>query len=328
MRTLPAQRLRARDYVGMEQQLAAIFREIIFSGVVEIAEAANPLASSKLAELANAGEDVLREALRTGRVQYANGVFSGLFKRGIADAIRDLGGKFDARAGVYRINPGVVPGWVRVAAEAYLQSAKAAHEAILRKLDEVSARLDAAVEARPVDAGATVQHVVDGFKTSAEALEVMPELSSDGVADLAKGYSQNMALWIKKFSEQQILDLRELVEGNAVQGYRFDRLVHGIRDRYKVAQSKAEFLARQETSLFMSKFRQERFKDVGVKRYIWSGSMDARERPDHRLLENKVFFYAQPPVVDRASGRRGNPGEDYNCRCVDIPILDNLAVAD
>jgi SPP1 gp7 family putative phage head morphogenesis protein len=74
-------------------------------------------------------------------------------------------------------------------------------------------------------------------------------------------------------------------------------------------------------SLFVSKYREAVFEENGVKKYIWSTANDIRVRDRHRSLNNKVFSYDDPPVVDKKSGRRANPGEDYNCRCVAIPYL-------
>ncbi len=118
-----------------------------------------------------------------------------------------------------------------------------------------------------------------------------------------------------------------MVEGNAREGYRFDNLIGKIKKAHGVSQSKAEFLARQETALFTAKYRRERLGDIGVVNYKWSARSAKLTRPDHWALHGKIFSYANPPIVDRKSGRRGNPGEDFGCLCADIPVLGRVEVA-
>jgi len=80
-------------------------------------------------------------------------------------------------------------------------------------------------------------------------------------------------------------------------------------------------IARQETSLFVSKYREERYTGAGITEYIWSTSKDQRVRPDHAALDHQVFSWDSPPVTDRATGKRNNPGADFGCRCLALPVI-------
>jgi uncharacterized protein with gpF-like domain len=49
-------------------------------------------------------------------------------------------------------------------------------------------------------------------------------------------------------------------------------------------------------------------------------------RKRHRELgamseSGTVFKYSEPPIVDVRTGRRANPGEDFQCRCTANPII-------
>jgi SPP1 gp7 family putative phage head morphogenesis protein len=66
-----------------------------------------------------------------------------------------------------------------------------------------------------------------------------------------------------------------------------------------------------------------RMQRVGVTRYRWSTSRDVRVRADHAALEGTMQTFSDPPVVDQRTGRRANPGVDFQCRCVAIPVFDN-----
>ena len=132
----------------------------------------------------------------------------------------------------------------------------------------------------------------------------------------------NLDLEIKGWAAQEIADLRLRVQKNAMEGYRPDKLAREIAAERGISLRKANFIAAQETSLFVSKWREQRAKDVGCTRYKWSTSHDERVRPDHRALNGKIFSFDDPPITDRATQAHNNPGEDFRCRCVAIPILD------
>lgn len=315
----------------MERQVMAIFKKILFDPIVFVVLDTHPAISPK--KILNAAKDDLAEAMRKGDVQYHDGVFSGTFRARTSRALREMGAVFDQRSKTYKINPANVPSEVKTSAALYAMKAKETNAAIARKLDDVQASLDTILARSEVNAQSLVGRVVKDFHDVARKIEIPVNMSEDSKRRMATEYSQNMNLWIKKWCEEEIQELRGKVEQNAEGGYRFDRLIGAIQSRYSVSKSKAQFLARQETSLFVSKFREEHFGDAGITRYRWRTSHDERVRPapwvkgkarldNHRILDGKIFYYSSPPVVDMASGRRANPGQDYNCRCVDEPVLE------
>jgi SPP1 gp7 family putative phage head morphogenesis protein len=218
--------------------------------------------------------------------------------------------------------------------------AQEVHKMLERKLAEIQKNIVHDINVRSVDAKKTVDSMEAGFKTVAKALEVQPELDARSREKLASEYSDNLKLYIQKFADQEIFSLREAVEENAREGYRFDKLIPKIKQRYGVSVRKAKFLARNETSIFMSKYHEQRYGEAGITDYIWSTSHDARVRPalfltpneraesgNHRVLDGRTFSFSNPPVVDPPTGRKANPGQDYNCRCVAIPVLGDKPAA-
>lgn len=307
----------------IEDQLLEFFRREIFFPIRDLL-----LESTNQArEILNSYREVLYDALRSGRIQYTDGVFSGNLSAAIGGSLRSIGATFDKRSKTYRIDQARVPNWVLSASEIANSRARALNDSLKRKLDDIQKNIDSRVELTKISTARTERSFDEGFKKSADILRVAPTLTDEAKAKLAEDYNQNMKLWIKKFSEEMIGDLRGVVQENAQQGFRFDSLVAGIHGKYGVTRNKAKFLARQETGLFMAKFRRERFKDAGVLKYEWSAAMDERTRDDHRKLDGHVFFYDEPPIVDSSTGRRANPGEDFNCRCVDIPIVERMSEA-
>ena len=307
------------------------FQKLLFKPLLDVAAEYNSqftkITTGKIpAELKNDSVSPLMYALRTGIVQYKTGVFSGKFSRAISAGLRHIGARFDARTGTYRIKDIEVPAGIKSEAAVYEVNSKSIHETLLRKLNEIQDNLAPTMELFDFDSSAAIAAVEQGFDKTTKSLAIMPELTEASRNILREEYSENMKLSIQKFAEETIKDLREKTEENATAGYRFDKLAAEIQDRYKISETKAKFLARQETSLFMAEFRKNRFSEAGITRYIWRDSGKPCVRPDHKRLNGRTFFYSDPPIVDRASGRRGNPGQDYGCQCIDEPVLDPVAV--
>lgn len=335
MKTLPPQRLKPAYYEPVEAQIQSLLYEILFKPLVEIAQDANDQMSPAAHGMMNAVANPLQLALRSGKVQYESGIFSGDFSAAIVTVLRAVGAKWNKREKVYTLNAALTPGWIKAEAASYQQTAQGAHRLMQLKLFEIDRDLDGVLDKKTIHAKRTMREIQKDFRDVAKEIQVAPELSEDSSARLAAAYNKNIKLYINKFSRQMTHELRGIVEQNATAGYRFDKLIEQIQSRYSVTQNKAKFLARQETGLFMAKYRQERFGEAGVTHYRWSTSHDERVRPapgthgvarlnNHRALDGRIFAYAHPPVVDTASNRRANPGEDYNCRCVDVPVLDKV----
>lgn len=341
MKTLAPLRLKPSYWKDTEAQVIDILRDVLFRPIVRLIRQADQDVKVKALldtqqALSNATrEEKLIEAMRSGRVQYTAGTFSGEFSAAISTAIKNLGGTFDRRSRVFRIDPAKVPTLIKAEAAGFNGRAHAVNILLKRKLDEIQRTIVHDVNVRDVDAIKTIDALEEGFKPAAKKLEVSPELSERSREKLAAEYSDNLKLYIQKFADDQIFTLREAVEENAREGYRFDKLIPKIKQRYGVSVRKAKFLARNETSIFMSKYHEQRYAEAGVTEYIWSTSHDSRVRPalgthgsdNHRVLDGRTFSFKNPPVVDPAKGRRANPGQDYNCRCVAIPILGDRRAA-
>jgi SPP1 gp7 family putative phage head morphogenesis protein len=154
-----------------------------------------------------------------------------------------------------------------------------------------------------------------------KAVGVQYSLTHGQKEALKKDYTQNIKLYIKDFAQEHIEKLRGEVEQNAMSGYRAKELEERLRVKYGASRSKAKFLAKQETSLFMSKSRRERFLDAGVEFYRWDSLGDRRVRPDHRKLNGRIFQFGDPPVSDSSTGKRAEPGEDFGCRCRAVALV-------
>jgi SPP1 gp7 family putative phage head morphogenesis protein len=152
-------------------------------------------------------------------------------------------------------------------------------------------------------------------------LGVGPTLDERTAEMLRRDYTESQKLNIKNWQPEQIERLRNMVEKYQT-GPMDDSLINIIMREWGVTANKASFLARQETSLFFSKFSMNRASAAGVRRYRWSTSHDERVRVSHRELNGTIHGVDDPPVVDPRTGRRAHPGEDFNCRCAAIWVLE------
>lgn len=98
-----------------------------------------------------------------------------------------------------------------------------------------------------------------------------------------------------------------------------------IQKNFAMTKNKAGFIARDQTNKLNAKVAEYRQKALGGERYIWRTVEDVRVRPDHAKLDGKTFYWDKPPVIDKRTGRRGNPGSDFQCRCyAEMVIADVL----
>ena len=276
----------------------------------------------KNAKSSNQGQNPLIRAILTGRVQYIIDHFEGSFNIGISRAIKEMGGKFDQRSKTWRITRDKLSPQVSIAlGTAYGKMAK-----VKERIDNHLEQLRTLMSKDPQFGfekayGKAIDELGVKFEEGAKGIIVTPEFTTEMAKGLAEKYTYNMNLYIKGWTEQSIKRLREKVALSGFDGNRASTLVSSIETDFQVSLNKARFLARQETSLLMSQYREERYKSAGVQKYRWLTAGDSRVRGYHKRLNGKIFTWDNPPVVD-ATGRRAHAGQDFNCRCIAVPIVD------
>jgi SPP1 gp7 family putative phage head morphogenesis protein len=104
------------------------------------------------------------------------------------------------------------------------------------------------------------------------------------------------------------------------QGIRAKTLAKDIMRTGQVTQSRANTIARTETSRTAGILQQVRAESVGSEFFIWRTAEDIDVRVRHRRLAGRVFRWDTPPVAGE-NGERALPGGIYNCRCHAEPLL-------
>lgn len=304
-------RLKKEYYSNIEKDLNKVFYENIYSKIEEFID-------KYFSDYYNAKTSELMKAINEGKIQYIDGQFHGKRSSILSREIKALGGHFNRKAKTWGIARSKLPLNVQSAIAIANTRFERLHNELAVLLGDMY-KDDISVSTSISSSIANIDRDLD---KTVKDMHVMPKLTADMRDRFTKEYNKNMNLYVKSFKKKHVLRLREMVEENASSGYRASGLVKTIKDSFNTTKSKAEFLAKQETRLFMSKYKQERYRDVGITKFKWSTSKDGRVREDHKLLDGKVFRYDTPPVVDRETGKTALPSQDFGCRCVDIPIVE------
>lgn len=299
-----------QDFDQIEKRIKEHFRQEIYYPL--LAELLEPKSA-----LQNASSDALLAALRSGRITFYRGTFSGKLNAQISKELRALGAKFSRSEGTYKIPVRSLPMGMRAA----IASSESQFQ---KRLDQIDRKL-AAVSPEAVAASIKTADLFDKtlwktekeFQKSVQGITISPQLTAHQRKRIADEWQTNLQLYIRDFTEKETTELRKQMQETVFSGNRYESVVKKIQESYGVTARKAKFLARQETSLLMTKFKQTRYQAAGVEWYKWNcvaGTANHPVRPLHLKNKGKYFRWDDPPVVDE-QGNKKNPGQDYNCRC-------------
>lgn len=306
------------EYEDIEKEIKKVFLEEMYLPLMRIFSD-----NKKLVK--NSKYDLL-EALRTGRITFNRGKFSGKMSSVISKELRSIGATFDRKDGTYNIPRGELSYEIRSAISASLTTFEKKVASIDKILsqnlpEEIAGKMK--IE-KMFDSA--LYKTESNFQASVKNITVPAQFNPAKRKMLSEEWSENMNLWVKDFGEAEIKRLRKDLEKSIFAGNRYGSAIGSIQKSFGVTERKAKFLARQETSLAIAKYRKARYTDSGVLYYKWgcvAGTKEHPVRPWHKSLEGKVFRYDDPPVTTEpgTAQRRNNPHEDYNCRCFDIPMV-------
>lgn len=138
---------------------------------------------------------------------------------------------------------------------------------------------------------------------------------------LEKWVSDNVDL-IKSIPKDCLTEMKQVIYEGYVSGKPVTAISKDIQSRFQVSKSKARLIARDQMGKLNADITKHQQTDAGIRKYMWRTSEDSRVRKSHMVLNKEVFSWDDPPVVDKKTGRRCHPGEDYQCRCIAIPVFE------
>lgn len=270
-----------------------------------------------------AKSDPLITAIKSGKIFYADGYMFGSFSASTSKRLKELGGRFNKTRKGFDIPLQKLSPEIRSA----IADKKHKQEEIIKKIDDHITKVKEKVptiEFKPYTQKVLQDLHVQFKKVTPESLQIPFEINDHTRKRLEELYEEDLNNTIKGWHEEAIERLRKKVEQNVAAGFRADKLISAVQQEHETTKKKARVIAKQESSLLVSKYRQVRYEEAGVTSYRWSSSQDERVRKDHRDLNNRIFKWNDPPIVDKATGRRAHPGEDYGCRCVALPVIKGI----
>jgi SPP1 gp7 family putative phage head morphogenesis protein len=131
---------------------------------------------------------------------------------------------------------------------------------------------------------------------------------------------------IKNLPEKIANTINHHIYMQFTQGVRSEAIVEQIRPYMQHAKEyQIERLARTEVSKADTAITRARAEDINLDWYIWKNSQDARVRKSHKIMENVVIPWSEPPSPEILAHEKSEgyyaPGEIYNCRCVALPVV-------
>lgn len=311
------------DFDKLEELIMKIFREEIYLPLmVEF--------GLKPKTIQNSLDDLLN-AIKSGRIYFINGKFKGRFNSTLSRELRKIGAEWDRKQGSFSIPQSKLTTDVKMAislSEAQFQWKIAK---IMKKLETFSPK----VISEKLQATSIFDSVLfkteKKFEKSIKNISIAPEVTPEQRLRISEEYTNNLQLYIRNFTEKETVELRNNIAETAYSGNRYESVIGKIQQSYGVSQRKARFLARQETSLLMTKYKQTRYESAGINEYKWQCVNNPKDtRPGEHVPGNvryyhaknngKIFRWSEGAIIN-AKGEKKNPGQDYNCRCVAIPVV-------
>lgn len=314
MKSLPPITFKQKYANLIQKKIEGFFDDVLF----------NYLGSEISESLYNADLTEVEKALKSGKLYYSNGLFTGKFNNKLSKELEDMGGIYSKSCKGYKVELHRIPVNVQsliatssIEEEKRIKNALGYLADLEGQLNWIYNKLDFTDEFKTISTDLGVQ-----FQRTLKPLHIIPyELTNFQRIEISKNYTNNLDFYIKKWTGEEISKLRTGLQDLITQGATPKSLEKYILEQKAVGQRKAKFLARQEMKLFVSEYQKNRYKEYGITQFKWSTIMDGRERELHKEYNGKIFYFDSPPIVDDRTGEHGIPGSAFGCRCKAIPLV-------
>lgn len=332
-------KLKEQWYKGIQDQLTEYFYQTYFLPILELFKQ----------PLYNSTNDVIN-AINKGQIVIQGNEISGVFNMRVSAELRKFA-KFNKYTKKWHIaDRTLIPKDILSASVIANEKARQLQSRLKTIVDDISGNskvrigdmdFDISKQAREMDAQLEKERIDLGIKY---------EMNDRIRVEMEKVYNDNMQLNIKNWDDTQIQRLRDMTQKMALEGFNRQKMIEAIQTEFGTSKSRALFLSRQETSLFMSGLRDRRYEDAGIKIVQWLSSNDNRTRgkpggkyPYPKVAENthwalhKKFCLLSDPTVyadtlqdaknniwkkrDNIGAPDKHAGTDWNCRCIYKPIV-------
>jgi len=164
------------------------------------------------------------------------------------------------------------------------------------------------------------RHSRAAWKLQAEALGLNPEGDDLFLAKRMRDFRAGNLRLIKSLCQEHVARVGKVL-ADAGRGTRVEEIARELQEATGATKARAQLIARDQVLSLNAQVTRDRHEAAGITEYTWSASRDVRVRKRHRDLDGTRQRYDDPPVVDLKTGRRAHAGQDFQCRCVAIPVL-------
>jgi SPP1 gp7 family putative phage head morphogenesis protein len=202
-------------------------------------------------------------------------------------------------------------------------------DSLASTLDQIMAQINAYVinnTPNPKSLAIVIGNETYNFATKNFKAQIKDVLGIDAFLSTA-GIQEQLDLWvstnvslINSIPNQALSQIEMVVKHGFSSGARVEEISADIMTRVDVSQSRANLIARDQVSKLNGQIDHINQSNAGVEQYTWSTSMDERVRESHADKQGETFSWDDPPADT------GHPGEDYQCRCVALPIFTEQAL--
>ena len=180
---------------------------------------------------------------------------------------------------------------------------------------QVDRMIDRTIKNSTVTLGMSLKEVSEGFK-------IDTALSSERLQTVIMASTQEAAQLIKRIPEQYLSDVQGHVMRAITTGSGQADLVPFFTKRYEGDVKWARHVSMDQQRKAYANINQVRLQAMGVQSYIWVHTGGGRyPRKDHIEMNGKEYRYDDPPIIQKATGARGKPGDAIFCRCVAKPVF-------
>lgn len=140
------------------------------------------------------------------------------------------------------------------------------------------------------------------------------EMTKGSLGDIfAKAVKTNADL-IKSIPSEHMGKVREHIADSFTTGRGLADLLPQVRAVEGMTERRAKLIAYDQTRKVYATMNADRIQAVGAKRFEWLHSGGAAQpRPDHVAMSGNIYFFNDPPIIDKRTGERGFPGDAINC---------------
>lgn len=152
--------------------------------------------------------------------------------------------------------------------------------------------------------------------------------AKEGLEPIVKANIAKNATLIKSIPEEFVKNIESIIYSGVTTGATYKSIeeqikgTEGIRSVFGKLDDRIKLIARNEVSSINGQINKTRMQNIGVTKFEWVTAGDERVRDSHARLDGQVFDWNNPPTNER--GEKIIPGQDFNCRCQSIAVIEPL----